>query len=356
MNEALLKAMACPKCNRALRYETPDQIVCESCGPVGRSIDGLPCFTDPEYYWGEIPRDTMRTINRAAPEIGYRAAIEQYLEDAQLRDYVLDPKRADFQFIWNASPTSSVLDVGAGLGAISSTLARSFDRVVAVEGVYERARFLQIRGQLDHLSSLQVINADFLAMPLAPAQFDVVVLNGVLEWIGLADQTIAPRDAQIRFLRRVHQLLKPSGLLCLGIENRIGWAALRGAADHSGLPYTSLMPRGLASVWCNWRKNEFRSSANVGYRTYTYSLGGYRKLLGMTGFQDIRPYHAWDGYNHPSILLPLDNKEALLAFSSKWGFPGWKGKIRKVAVRAGAMTGLWGQLASDFIFLARKTG
>jgi SAM-dependent methyltransferase len=296
----------------------------------------------------------MEAINRLSPEIGYKEAVERYLEDPELRGYVLDPKRADFQFIWNASSQSSVLDIGAGLGAIAATLARSFERVVAVEGVYERARFLRTRGLLDKLDSLQVICADFLSIPLAPAQFDVVVLNGVLEWIGLADQTIPPRDAQIRFLRRVHELLKPSGMLCLGIENRIGWVFLRGAPDHSGLPYTGLMPRAMASAWCRWKKNEYRSDVNVGYRTYTYSLGGYRRLLRMTGFRDVRPYHAWDGYNHPTMLVPLDNREALLAFYRKMGFPGWKGKLRQASVYAGAVTKLWGQLASEFIFLAKK--
>ena len=244
---------------------------------MGHYIDGIPCFTDPEYYWGEISEEDMRETNRLAAEIGWKAGLERVVTRSSLRDYVSDPRRADFQYIWNLPTDSSVLDIGAGWGAIASALGYNFSRVVAVEGVLERTRFIDIRVRQAKLP-VEVICADFLTLPLAPRQFDVVVLNGVLEWAALAGDG-SPREVQLGFLRSVRKLSKPSGFVCLGIENRIGWGAIRGSVDHSGLRYTSLFPRRVAAWYCSRRRGEYRSDQNQGYRTYTYSLPGYKRLL-----------------------------------------------------------------------------
>ena len=73
----------------------------------------------------------------------------------------------------------------------------------------------------------------------------------------------------------------------MGIENRIGYNNFLGAVDHSGLPYTSLMPRRLASmVLQHSKRNHHRMQLNSKreYRTYSYSELGYRKILGKSGF------------------------------------------------------------------------
>ena len=344
--------MACPKC--ACLLCGSEELACPSCGPVGRYIDGIPCFADPDYYWGEIPLDEMRKANCLAAEVGWEAAVERVLTRPSLRQYVSDPRRADFQYIWNLPPDSSVLDIGAGWGAIATALGRNFSRVVAVEGVFERTRFIDIRVRQMKLP-VEVICADFLNLPLVPEQFDVVVLNGVLEWAAMGAQG-DPREIQLGFLRSVRRLLKPSGFVCLGIENRIGWDALRGGTDHSGLSYTSLLPRRLAALVCNLKHQEYRSDQNRGYRTYTYSLPGYRKLFRQAGFGAVSAFHAWHGYNKPTVLLPLDHKEALLHFvdSQQLSGSGLRGNIKELGLRAAARTGILAHCASDFIFLMEK--
>jgi len=323
---------------------------------VGAWKDELPCFTDPDYYWGEIPLDEMRRANKIAQETSWEEAVDQVVKEPVLRDYIRNPDRAAFQHIWNLPPESVILDIGAGWGAITAGLAANFSRVVAVEGVMERCRFLRTRMKQMGNGNVEVVCASFLELPLEGAQFDGVVLNGVLEWIGLASKDGNPRDLQLAFLRRVRGLLKPSGILCVGIENRIGCYYWRGAMDHSGLRYTSLMPRRVADLWCRLQPQRYRSDRNQGYRTYTYSLPGYRKLFREAGFPRMHAYHAWNGYNLPDVLLPLDGDTGALSdFVSRLKLE-WtlRGKIKVAVMRFAARSGLWRQFADDFVFILGK--
>ncbi|PYT27299.1 MAG: hypothetical protein DMG57_18700 [Acidobacteria bacterium] len=348
--------LVCPDCQGELRVEG-DELICGACGAVGRYLDGVPCFTDAKYYWGEVPEQTMRLANELADAEGWQAAVEKTVPRAELRQYICDARRADFQYLWDLPADATILDVGAGWGAIAAALAVNFSRVVAAEGVYERTRFIEKRARQSGLTSLQAVCADFLRLPFAPGQFDAIVLNGVVEWIGLASPEGDPRELQLRFLRRMRELLKPSGLVCVGIENRVGWSMFRGAPDHSGLPYTSLMPRALARYWCRRNQGNYRSDKNASYRTYTYSLGGYRRLFHEAGFEGFQAFHAYDGYNKPSVLLPLENQRALLHFVKRLelGRIGWRGYVREKILQMAARTGVWARGASEYIFLLKRS-
>ena len=81
-----------------------------------------------------------------------------------------------------------------------------------------------------------------MALPLAENSFDLVIVNGVLEWVGEWDLTVDPRTVQVNFLKKILRLLKDDGILLIGIENRIGWGLFLGGEDHSGMAYTSLVP------------------------------------------------------------------------------------------------------------------
>ena len=319
-----------------------------SCGhELGRRSEGMATVGDPIPYWGEIPQPEMAAVLDRAARAGWREALASLTPE--LRNYIAGPGRADFQDLVPLPPAARVLDVGAGWGGIAAVLARQYP-VVALEGVRERARFIALRGQQEGLSRLTVINGDVHRTPLACGQFDAIVANGILEWAALLDLDSPPQAVQLAFLDRLASLLAPGGVIYVGIENRVGWAELRGALDHSGLPYTSLLPRPLARSVCA-HSRRYRAHFNVGYRTYTYTYRGYRDLFAQVGLRIRSTWISPMGYNAPAKLVPLTGSAIRFCQTPRIASPAgairWKQSLRRLA----AAPALWRWFGSDFAFL-----
>jgi len=305
------------ECGRGVRVGArvgadDERFVC-ACGRcLGVRRSGVAAIGASTPYWGELPQPQMQAMLEESARIGWRRAADALLPQT-LRDYIADPVRAAFQDVLPLPATARVLDVGAGWGGIAATLARHYE-VVALEGVAERARFIDLRRQQENLTRLTVIQGDLHKVPLGLRQFDLIVVNGVLEWVALQDHSASPPAVQLVFMHRLRELLAPGGCIYLAIENRYGLAELRGALDHSGLPYTSLMPRFVAR-WICARSGSYRSHFNTGYRTYTYSHRGYARLFEQVGLSIENTWIATAGYNHPSKLVPLE--PAAIRFASR---------------------------------------
>lgn len=190
---------------------------------------------------------------------------------------------------------------------MSCDLAAYAEQVIALEAVPERAEFIQARIQQDGLKVHPII-ADALRPPFPPASFDLITLNGVLEYAGLWD-TGDPRDIQRTFLRRLFQLLKPEGYLYIGIEARFSWPYWLGLIDHSGLRFTSLMPRPIASAYCKIRGTPFFGAEHSidGYRTYTHSPAQYADMVREAGFKAVAVSGVHSGYNDQRIIYDLED-------------------------------------------------
>src|SRR5487761_87795 len=163
------------------------QPMCCKCGnPLGEWEGELLRLPPALPYWGEISSSRMQQLLRMTEKCGWQAAVRHCLPPS-LRAYVEDNERAGFMDVLDWAPGSRLLEVGSGLGGISAALAREH-HVVALEGVEERARFLALRARQQGLTSLQVVMAALPQARLAPAQFDGIILNGVLEWVGVWNQ------------------------------------------------------------------------------------------------------------------------------------------------------------------------
>lgn len=200
------------------------------------------------------------------------------------------------------------LDIGSGYGAITHSLARSFKRVYSLEAISQRVEFMKIRLEQENIQNVQLLQGSALSLPFFDQTFDLIVVNGVLEWVGDWQTGKSPRLIQVEFLQRLSRLLKDGGVLIIGIENRLSYETLRGAIDHSGMRYTNFMPRRFATFWLRIFGSAYRSSAKrTEYRTYTYSERGYRAILAEAGLRG-EYYWSYPGYNEPYGLIPLDNK------------------------------------------------
>jgi len=354
-----MNIVQCLKCEGKVELG-PEQCVCRSCGAAWPVSDGIPRFFQaPDNYWGEVSRRQASELLEAARGGSWADAVRSHFpEDSNMRFGLLDPQRASWAPMLGLNQGSTVLDIGSGYGAITQSLSQFAGQVYSVEAIPERINFTRERLRQEGILNVQLLQASAAALPLADNSFDLVVVNGVLEWVGDWDLAVNPRVAQINFLKKIHRLLKNDGILLIGIENRFGLDFFRGNRDHSGLPYTSLVPRAMASLMLNLNSRvHYRTQASLGkqYRTYTYSEGGYRRLLSDAGFAKLSSYWADPGYNQPYSLIPLEIPDWVRQHAAdSLNHPGpaprrsWKRRARKLAIP------FFQPFVSDFVLIAPK--
>src|SRR3989344_5198268 len=251
-------------------------------------------------YWGKIPETELEKALDLIDSKGWMAFAEKFRDRL---DFTTEENRADWRFFVPLDRHSTVLDAGAGLGRIAIPLARVVRKVVALDTSVVRMRFLRKLAEAKGLNNIETVVADIFNPPFEEESCDLIVMNGLLEWVGRTDLYRDPREAQIACLKICKKFLKKGGFLYVGIENRFAAAYLRGI-DHSGLRFTSYLPRWLANKYTLLKKNHK-------YDTYTYSVSGYKKLFKESGFDYPDFYLVYPGYNLPRIMMPYNNLRLL---------------------------------------------
>jgi len=251
-------------------------------------------------YWGKATPEKMKEALGFINSKGWTAFKNKFKGEF---DFTFDENRADWRFNMPIDKNSVVLETGAGMGRTTIPMARVAKKVVAFDGSLLRMRYLKKRAEKEGLDNIEVFVGDLYDLPLRDNSFDVITMNGVLEWVGKTDRFKNPRQAQIEALKICKRLLKKNGYLYIGIENRFALAYLRGT-DHGGLKYTSYMPRFVANIYS-------KAKGRGAYQTYTYSKGGYENLIKEAGFENMEFYLSYPGYNLPRIIIPYDNLNIL---------------------------------------------
>lgn len=293
----------CPQCRRLLKSST-EAWECASCEKRWPVVHGVPYFVESAPYWGEsgIPQEAAQGIVQEMMAGRNWHEVVRNHSLAGVRDryrFIADLGRARGHTLARLGPESVALDYGAGLGTFSQALAQSAGLVVSVDQVEERVQFMKLRFQQDGCGNVEVVRADINGLPFSDRSFDLIVLNGVLEWLPFSRKSENPRKAQLYYLKKLWQYVKPGGQLYLGIENRWSYHLLRGAPDpHILLRYVAVLPRPLADVVC-------RIKTGDRYRPYIYSHRGYGKLLREAGFATYAIYAAIPSYASPQRLLDL---------------------------------------------------
>lgn len=350
--------LVCPTCEKTLT-ELQGKYFCDICGRNWGNIEGIPCFIDKREYWGEIPQGKMLEINLKAKSMGWKYALIENLkkENERIFNYVVSQHRAKFKYLFSDLANASILDIGSGWGTIAIDLAKECKEVTAVERVIERALFAKVWAEQEGIDNLQIIICDAMLIPLPKEYYNYIILNGLLEYIGLYTTNQSPMSAQIDFLAKIRTLLKPGGAVYVGIENRFGEAAWRGGVDHSGLRYTSLMPRILANYYCKLKRTSTYGTYKFtgGYRTYTYSWKGYEKIFKKAGYGSVQIYEVYPAYEEPCIIIPLERANQSKYFYNYILTPNsLKGKIRRLLMRILFGVRMQALLPSHFGIIANK--
>ena len=149
--------------------------------------------------------------------------------------YSLSRSRPNILRGFDIPATAKVLEIGCGCGPLTRYLGETCARVDAVEPVEVRAAVA--RARTADLASVEVFVGTIDDIPAEPV-YDVVVVVGVLEYIGSGVAEAAP---YVEFLRQCQERLVDGGVLILAIENALGVKYLAGSPeDHTDRVFDSL--------------------------------------------------------------------------------------------------------------------
>lgn len=191
--------------------------------------------------------------------------------------YHLSEDRGNILEWYDMREGSSLLEIGAGCGAITTTLLKKDLQVTAIEMSYKRALINHERNKCD---SLNIIVGNFFDIDVSQ-KFDYVTIIGVLEYIE-AYSTHTYEE----FLKKVKSVLKPNGKVLLAIENRFGLKYFAGTReDHSGIFF-----EGIEGYTCG-----------KGVKTFTKKE--LIQLINTAGFTKYNFYYPFPDYKLPYTIF-----------------------------------------------------
>lgn len=247
---------------------------------VGNVILNLDYYSGEDLYSdGSVENDLLEIV-KSYPETEYGRIISEKASWPIL--YHLSPMRTNLIEWIEFGKRDSILEVGAGCGAVTGMLAEKVPegKVTCIE-LSKRRSLINATRHKDH-DNIEIIVGNFEDIEKALPKFDVIMLIGVLEY---AKSYIHSEKPFLDFLQRILQHLTPNGLLIIAIENKIGmkyWAGCR--EDHTGKFFDSM--------------ESYPNSNNV----QTFSKKELSDLLKESGYSNVKFYYPYPDYKLPTAI------------------------------------------------------
>lgn len=271
----MLPPLCCPICEVPLISGGPAEL-CTSCGKRWPVLNGVACFDGSDCRQHDLTVDQQADIVQVAVTEGWQVALHDRLRAVAPKAYrwAVDPYRAHWRFLLPLSSSSRVLDLNAGLGAATFSLAETCGGVVAADASAYQAAFIAERAQQCGTQNILSLRLGLdQSLPFASRSFDGVVLADGLSWI-------ASRTQQRILVDRIHRALCLGGTLLLADINRVSPTQLAGKSSRPG----------------------------------AHSVGGYARLLRQAGFDRLRGYALLPSHSEPFFLIPLDERTPFAFF------------------------------------------
>lgn len=195
--------------------------------------------------------------------------------------YHLTPIRKNILNWYPFEKDSSVLEIGAGMGAITGVLCEKCKEVVSVELSKNRATSIAVRNK--DKNNLQIIVGNLNDVDFKGKKFDYITLIGVFEYAALYTNTQNP---YIDFLNNIKKLLKPNGKILIAIENKFGMKYWLGAPeDHTNKKYDGIT---------GYENKEF---------VQTFGKVEIKNILKECGLKNMKFYYPLPDYKLPSLIF-----------------------------------------------------
>lgn len=242
---------------------------------IGKVILNLDYFDDSDVYnEGDDVENRVLEIVKSTDD--YTEAIANDNRWPIL--YQLSPRRETITVPMDIKKEDIVLEVGAGMGAITGAIARRCKKVDCIE--LSKRRSLANAYRNKNYDNIEIFVGNFQDIPVTKS-YDVVTLIGVLEYAQSYIKGESPYDI---FLQKVSSCLKPGGKLYVAIENKLGLKYFAGCSeDHLGKPFVGI---------------EGYSNEDT---VRTFSKSQLEHLLLNNGFQSTYFY-----YPYPDYKLPIE--------------------------------------------------
>lgn len=172
-----------------------------------------------------------------------------------------------------------VLEVGAGMGAVSGALARKCQKLDCIE-LSKRRSTINAHRHKD-MDNIEIFVGNFQDIEITK-KYDVITLIGVLEY---AYHYINSRTPYEDFILKIASCLKPGGKLYIAIENKLGMKYFSGYhEDHLGIPYKGIE---------GYQKSD---------KVKTFSKSQLEKLVLDNGFSEVEFYYPLPDYKFPTVI------------------------------------------------------
>ena len=191
--------------------------------------------------------------------------------------YHFSDLRANILNWYPITKSDSVLEIGAGCGAITGTLCEKAGQVTSVELSKRRAQINYYRNEKKENLTIMVGNLNDMDLG---QQYDYVVVNGVLEYAMSFTEGDTPYET---FVRKMGSYLKDTGKLLIAIENKLGMKYFAGAPeDHTDIPFFGI--------------NGYPGNHSV----RTFSKTELQELVKESGFPFQKFYYPYPDYKFPT--------------------------------------------------------
>ena len=194
--------------------------------------------------------------------------------------YHFSDLRANILNWYPIKKSDSVLEIGAGCGAITGTICEKAGQVTSVELSKRRAQINYYRNEKKDNLTIMVGNLNDMNLG---QQYDYVVVNGVLEYAMSFTEGDTPYET---FLGKMGSYLKNTGKVLIAIENKLGMKYFAGAPeDHTDIPFFGI--------------NGYPGNHSV----RTFSKTELQELVKKSGFPFQKFYYPYPDYKFPTEIF-----------------------------------------------------
>ncbi|MBO5387451.1 MAG: class I SAM-dependent methyltransferase [Lachnospiraceae bacterium] len=243
---------------------------------IGKVVLDMTNYSGKDLYSDGDIEDVLLDIVKNHDEEEYNSIIMDKKDWAVL--YHLSPVRQNIISFLDIEPDSTVLEIGAGCGAITGALASKAKKVTCIELSKRRSTINAYRNKEYDNIEIKVGNFTDVEKGLTE-KFDYITLIGVLEYAASYINMEQPYD---KFLQIISKHLKPNGKIIVAIENRLGmkyWAGCK--EDHTGQYFSGL--------------DEYQEFTHV----KTFSKAELTELFVNNGMYNIEFYYPYPDYKLP---------------------------------------------------------